>query len=90
MQWAIDSFFVLAWPGKTTLGAYTNNERHLLLKVLHDAEYAEKTYEKSGFPGPFIPFVGTEFPGGEIVFDIAKHYRPFLWRIAFFHHQVTP
>ena len=39
---------------------------------------------------PFIPVVGTEFPWCKIIFNIAEHTVPFLWRIAFFHNKAAP
>jgi len=41
------------------------------------------------FPCPFIPVFGAEFPGREIIFNIAEHAVPFLWCIAVFHNKGT-
>lgn len=41
------------------------------------------------FLRPFIPVVGTEFPGGEIVLYIAVHRIPFAGLVAFFQGQVA-
>ena len=38
---------------------------------------------------PGIPVVRAEFPGGHIVFYIAKHHIPFLGGIAVFHYKVA-
>ena len=35
---------------------------------------------------PFIPVFWGKFPGGKVVFYIAKHGIPFLWSIAVFHY----
>ena len=39
--------------------------------------------------GPFSPVIRSKLPGCKIIFHISKHHGPFLWCIAFFHHQVT-
>ena len=39
------------------------------------------------FTGPFIPVVGTELPGREIILRIAEKIVPFLGGIAVFHDQ---
>ena len=38
---------------------------------------------------PGISVIGTKFPRGHVIFDIAKHLIPFLWCIAVFHDEAA-
>lgn len=39
------------------------------------------------FLHPLIPVIRTELPGSKIIFDVTKHYVPFLRGVAVFHNQ---